>query len=188
MRTFEIKGSYSGHTLVGAILDCHPNVIVANRYSKPITADEILNSYNNSLKWIGIKYSFKHQAQFLYKSDILWLGNTGAVKDPDQIISIVRNPYAMAFSIIKKYKTEEATVERLHDIFNEMAGKVFFYEDLIGLPIKLCHELADYFKLQVPDYWLDAAISLVRNNIPQPVLDINLDSLFEKYEWLQRYK
>lgn len=189
MRRLEIKGSHSGHTLVAAVLDCHPNVVVANRYGWPLTTDDVLNSRNDLNKWVGVKYNFVNRFQIMYKSEILYVANTGVMADPDKIVGVVRNPYAMAFSLIKKHKTEENTIKFLLNIFKNLDNEYkIFYEDILSFPLKIFSELAVELKLQTPDFWLSAAENLVRKNIPQPKLDIDLSGIFDKYEWLGRYK
>jgi len=186
MKSIEIRGSHSGHTLVAAALDCHPNIIIANRYGAPITIKQILASKNDTQKWVGNKYSFIHPDQLTNKEKILWLGNTGRIEAPDRTIWIIRNPYVMAYSLLKKHKSIEAVMKFILNMFKQVEEKIF-YEDIIINPKIEFIKLGCTLELNVTKNWLEAASSLVKTNIKQPKLDINLDNLFNNYTWLQRY-
>lgn len=188
MKHLEIKGSHSGHSLVAACLDCHPNVVVANIYGYAISDAEVLSSRHNKLKWKRNKYNYNHPLQNSIKSNLLWLGNTGRIKNPDKTIGIIKNPYVMANTLIKKHKTEEAVIRFMDQLFENMNDGRIFYEDLLKEPRYQFTRLADILGIPYISYWVEAAISLIRDDIPQSKMNINLDLLFNKYEWLKIYE
>lgn len=188
MKCLEVRGSHSGHTVVAAALDCHPNVIIANRYGKPLTAEQVIEQKSDYLRWGKKgKYSFLHEDQCVVKDRILWVGNTGKMEHVDKVIGVVRNPYVMAYSLIKKHKTQNAVIKFMDNLF-ENIGEAIFYEDLLVAPMNIFVVIAASLELNATMDWLNSASSLVIRGIPQPKLDIDLTELFDKYDWLRRYK
>ncbi len=187
MQKLAIKGSHSGHTLVAAILDCHPNVVIDNHYGQPRTAEEMLNTSQDADKWTGNTYSFTHPDQTVPKSNVLWVGNTGDVDAPDSVIGVVRNPYAMSYSIVKKHKTEDAAKQVMWALFEQMEYMVF-YEDLTEDPERSLIEISDRLSIPMTDNWLVAADELINTNLAHPTLTIDLGEFFARYAWLRRYQ
>lgn len=187
MKSLEIRGSHSGHTLVAAMLDCHPNIIMANTYGKALSVYDVLDSSSNVKKWDGLNYKFIHPYQQQYKPSILLVGNTDKMINPDYTILIVRDPYVMVNSLLKKHKEIKKVIEFMDNLFEKMEY-IVFYEDIIKNPINELITLSNLFCIRHPDYWLTASKSLIQKDIEQPRIDVDLSKLFDKYEWLGRYK
>jgi hypothetical protein len=194
MRVVKLCGSHTGHTLVGAGLDCHYAVVIDNKYGGAIPVDTLMSSVVHHDKWDappGFKYSFSHPMQRELKGEVVWVGNTGGiVGDIDLHINVVKNPYEVAYTFLKKYKTTNRAFQSLDTMFSDMQsnpGPVVYYEDLIAYPEMEFLKLAATMELEATARWLAACASLIKE-VERPRLDVDLDFLFDRYDFLRRYK
>ena len=185
MKTVAVVGSHTGHTILAACLDCHPDVMMANSYGRKLTVPEILMASANEDRWVGERYNFSHAGQ-IRKNVPKLVGNTGGVIDPDYVLLTVRDPYVMANSLArsKRFDTHEKILERLMLIYSEYAeGFLIFYEDFIKSPVRELKEIALF--LDLDGSWEEAA-EMVKP-YEQPRMDIDLSELFDRYAFLGRY-
>lgn len=98
----------TGHTLIAAMLDAHPNVAIDNSYDSFSSIEELVERVKNKdpMKWSRGKYTFDIVGQ-KGKKDLKIIGTTKLMtpgEAADITIGCVRDPYEIAASLAGKYK------------------------------------------------------------------------------------
>lgn len=207
--SFPAQGK-NGHTLVGAILDSHSRIAIANNYRCKDLA-RILEVASSS-QWEGPRYSFCLPEQGKWK-DLKAVGSTGFYFDSPipgltmKQILILRNPFDVIGSRYVRYRNRaqgkdplEYTIElyeaKLQEVLDLKDMFVMYHEVWTQDPLHWLPLLLSFLELQADKTWLVNAKSLI---VQKPIRSFNrapwteqcqkkVMTLIDRYSLLNVYK
>lgn len=175
--SFPAQG-HNGHSIIAAILASHPNIVLANNYSKEISINKIYESAKND-RW-DARYPFEIPGQHDIedKEEVFFLGFSGANPIlPEGLehspIHVLRNPFDVIGSRYFKFKNRKEDpmdyaiknyCTRIRETFAQNVFTVV-YEDFVIRPYTELNEILEYFCLYYSQAWMTKVIKYVSPNI-----------------------
>lgn len=169
--------SYSGHTLISAILDAHPSVVVDNVYGGELTTDQIIFNAKNREQWVGVKYNFSLKGQGENELPIRMIGRSRLYENfeelnPRYCISCIRHPRAIFKGYVMQNKIpRKDLIPYFYNLFFRISAYpsyVIVHEEFIHGDIKeRLFNLCSYLNIAYDSEWAARAESLVRTDLPE---------------------
>lgn len=167
--------SHTGHTVVAAILDSHPNVCMVNVYYSAISMERLLERAKDPRQWLGDPYSYNLPGQG-DTTEIKLVGITGRELNLDlegRYVNMLRNPFDVIGSTYRKRMNrvrnpKEDTVESYENSLKQMeecGGHYMYHEDFVKDPVFEMRKCLEYLELEYTSEWLAAGVSIVIKEI-----------------------
>lgn len=162
---------HSGHTLVAALLDSHPQIAMANTYGRYDSVEGIIETTKTPL-WDGPKYNFTMPGHQGSVEDVRAVGHT-TLNPVDEFglepitIGCIRNPYdVIAAQAVKLQNRSDKPLETAVDYYlanleNLFASHFFVWIDIPGIIISTLIKICDTVELRYTNKWLKAAKMMI---------------------------
>lgn len=190
--------AYSGHTLIGAILDAHPQVVVSNTYGPKVESVEaVIKQTRNVDQWIGPKYIFSIEGQGEIKDLKVYGTTTMSWTENELQLTCIRNPFEIYKAHTAKLKDRDKAMEACNNTWERLESYPSFkiiHEIFIYEPHSLLKDLTQYLKIDYNNEWVEKASSIIRTDLPKRHIDISKEEekairqAINKYKILEVYK